>query len=111
MSGAYDDALPLEEQVAIALDELVRASGLSVEQIVELVEYGAFEPVTQAAAPGDVKSWRFAARYITIGRSANRLRREFDLSASGLALALALLERIEELEHHVRTLEAQLLRG
>jgi len=110
MSGAYDDALPLEEQVAIALDELVQASGLSVEQIVELVEYGAFEPVA-GATPGDVQSWRFAARYIIIGRRANRLRREFDLSASGLALALAFLERIEELEHQVRTLEAQLLRG
>ena len=55
--------------------------------------------------------WRFAARCITLGRAASRLRSDFELAAPGLALMLSFRERIEELERQVRALEAQLLRG
>ncbi|PWT70364.1 MAG: hypothetical protein C5B46_09615 [Proteobacteria bacterium] len=110
MTAGYNDATPLEEHVAIALDELSQASGLSVQQIIELVDYGAFEP-SGTPASGDTRTWRFAARYITIGRRASRLSREFELSTSALALALSFLDRIEELEQRVRSLEAQRLRG
>jgi len=111
MSRAYDDALPLEEHVLIALEELSEASGLSAEEIVDLVEHGAFEPAGGGgASAGDVRSWRFTARYIITGRRASRLRQDFELSTPGLALVLSFLDRIEELERQVRTLEAQLLR-
>ena len=42
---SYHEATLLEEHIQIALDELERASGLSIEQITELVEYGVFQPV------------------------------------------------------------------
>jgi chaperone modulatory protein CbpM len=103
---SYHEATLLEEHIQIALDELERASGLSIEQITELVEYGVFQPV--GARPHE---WRFAARCIAVGRTANRLRTAFELSAPGLALTLSLLERIEELEHEVTALQAQALRG
>ena len=99
------EATLLEEHIQIALDELERTSGLSIEQITELVEYGVFEPV--GSRPHE---WRFAARCIAVGRTANRLRADFELSTSGLALALSLLERIEGLERDLRALHAQALR-
>jgi len=108
MSWPLDEALLLEEHVLVALEELAQASGLSAQEIIELVEYGVFEPVGR---PGEAQAWRFAARCIVTGRTASRLRKDFDLPTSGLALALSLIERIETLERQVRVLEAQLLRG
>lgn len=103
---SYHEATLLEEHIQIALDELERASGLSIEEITDLVDYGVFQP--QGSRPHE---WRFAARCIAVGRRAHRLRTDFELSAPGLALALSLLERIEELEREVRALQAQALRG
>jgi chaperone modulatory protein CbpM len=100
------EATLLEEHLLIALDELERASGLSIEQISELVEYGVFEP--QGRLP---QEWRFAARSIAVARRACRLRSDFELSTPGLALALTLLERIEGLEQDLNRLRAQALRG
>jgi chaperone modulatory protein CbpM len=100
------EATLLEEHIQIAVDELERASGLSIQEITELVEYGVFQP-----AGGRPHEWRFAARCIAVGRTAHRLRDDFELSTSGLALTLSLIERIEELQREIRTLQAQALRG
>ena len=94
------------EDMQIELDELERASGLSIEQITELVEYGVFQPA--GARPHE---WRFAASCIAVGRTANRLRADFELSTAGLALTLSLLERIEDLQRELRALRAQALSG
>jgi chaperone modulatory protein CbpM len=93
----------LGEQLEVALDELARATGLTVEEVVELVEYGVFEP-----AGGTPVQWRFSARCITLGRRAARLRADFELDLSGLALVAALLERIDDLEAEMARLRAQL---
>lgn len=106
MTSPASEATLLEEHIQIALDELERASGLTGAEIIELVEYGVFEP--QGARP---REWRFAARCIAIGRTAHRLRSDFELSAAGVALMLSFRERIEELERQIRALEAQLPRG
>ena len=96
-------ALP-PEQFEIELQELSRATGLSVEEIVELVGYGVFEPA--GAAPVE---WRFSARSITLGRRASRLRADFELDLSALSLVVALLERMEELEGELNRLRCELL--
>jgi chaperone modulatory protein CbpM len=94
----------LSEQLEVALDELTRVSGLTLEEIQTLVEYGVFEPRGQA--PGD---WRFSAHHITLALRARRLRTDFDLNLAGLALALTYLERIDELERELHRLRCQLL--
>jgi chaperone modulatory protein CbpM len=102
---SYYEATQLEEHILIALEELERASGLSIEQITELVEYGVFQP--EGARPHE---WRFAARCIAVGRRANRLRTAFELSMPGLALTMSLVERIEALEHELTAMRAQALK-
>jgi hypothetical protein len=96
--------LLLSEQLEIEIDELVQATGLRVEEIVELVEYGVFEPLGGAPL-----QWRFSARCIALGRRARRLRTDFDLDLTALALVAGLLERIDDLEAEVVRLRAQLI--
>jgi chaperone modulatory protein CbpM len=104
----YEQAL-LTEQLEIALEELAQASGLLPQEIVELVEYGVFQPVRGSAEAAAMSTWRFSARTITLGRRARRLKADFDLNVSGLALALTYLERIEELEAELERLRCQML--
>lgn len=93
--------LHLEEERVIALEELLVASGLAREELVELVEFGALEHA------GDSRS--FAGPALRQARRAARLRDAFGLNAPGMALALAYLERIDALERRLRELECQLL--
>jgi chaperone modulatory protein CbpM len=95
----------LGEQLEVALDELARATGLTEQEVVELVEYGVFEPA--GAAP---TQWRFSARCIVLGRRAARLRADFELDLASLAVVAALLERVEELETQIQLLRCELLR-
>ena len=95
----------LNEATEIALEELLAASGLQREEVLELVELGVFEP--RGAGEG---MWRFSSRTIWLGRRAARLRDDFGLNAAGMALALTYLERIEELEQRLRELECRSLR-
>jgi len=95
----------LGEYPEIELDELAAATGLTVEEVVELVEYGVFQP--RGLRPVE---WRFAARSITLGRRASRLRADFELDLPALALVAALLERIDALEAEVERLRCLLFR-
>ncbi len=92
------EAAVLDEDSMVALAELVTASGLPAEVVGELVEWGAFEPVAGATL-------MFRSRTIVAARRAARLRSAFALDASALALALAYLDRIDQLEQRLRQLE------
>jgi hypothetical protein len=89
----------LHELIVIA--ELESASGLTRAEIVELVEYGVFEPA--AGPPGEPAGagpdeWRFPDALIGMARHAARLRSDFDLTPAGLAIVFAYRERVRELE-------------
>lgn len=99
------DAMILAESVTISLHELAAGSGFSIEELRELVYYGALAPAAESG--GD---WTFPAACLDRARRAVRLRRDFDLSLSAVSLVLAYLERIEELEARLRQLECRLLR-
>jgi chaperone modulatory protein CbpM len=107
MSAGFHDQNLLTEHLEVALEELAQASGLSAHEIVELVEYGVFEPIGGSSA--GASSWRFSARTIVMGRRASRLKADFDLSLSALSLVLTYLQRIEDMEAELARLRAQLL--
>lgn len=94
----------LDEEARVAFDELLAASGLAREELIELVEFGVFEP--RGAEAG---SWRFTSGTVVLARRAARLREDFGLNPAGMALALTYLERIEALERRIRELECQML--
>lgn len=97
------EVLWLEEHEVMTETELIEASGLSEAEFEELMECGVLAPEASSAEPRT-----FAARSVTVARTARRLRKDFGLSADGLALAMTLLQRIRDLETQVERLRAQL---
>ena len=93
----------LEQQRDLTLAELAQLSGFSEEELRELEACGAIAPLGPSeAAP------RFRAQCLVAARTAYRLRNDFELDTQGLAVALALLERIGALEAEIGELRAQL---
>ena len=95
----------LEEHREVTLAELSELSGLSEAELRELEDCGAIAPADPGAATPI-----FRAECIVAARTAFRLRRDFELEPQGLAVALALLERVRALETELREIRAQLPR-
>jgi chaperone modulatory protein CbpM len=108
----YTEVHWIDEQPACSLQQLAEASRISEPELRELVELGALHPTSPpAGAAGDAHQPWFAARCLVTLQSVRRLREDFDLDTQALSVALALLERIEALEHEVRSLRARLPGG
>lgn len=93
----------LDARESISEPELSRACGVSVQELDELVEYGALKPLQ---GPPEVRT--FSAACVATLRTASRLRRDYDLDVFTVALLMEYLNRIEELEREIRTLHAHL---
>ena len=92
----------VDEERGIPLAQLCRACGLSVEAVAALVEEGILEP--EGTRRG---RWRFSADSIRRARTAVRLQRDLELNLAGVALALDLLDRVEELQARVRSVKGR----
>ncbi|MFA4914018.1 MAG: chaperone modulator CbpM [Burkholderiaceae bacterium] len=90
----------LDSREAVSLVELSTACGISSDDLVELIDYGALTPMP-------MQSERFSAHYIVQLRTVSRLRVDFDLDIFTAALFMKYLDRIEELEEELRSLKAR----
>jgi chaperone modulatory protein CbpM len=96
----------LHAHFELSLARLCELSGLSEAELRDLVECGAIAPADPLA-----REWSFSADRLVVARSAFRLRKDFDLDSQGLALAIALLERVRDLEEQLRGLRARIPGG
>ena len=103
MTNEHADALWLDAHHEISFTELAQSAGASEAELRELVEHGALVPTD----PQSVQ-WTFTGNCVVTVRTARRLRNDFDLDPHALALALAYVARIRELEAELRELRAQL---
>ncbi|HEX4942883.1 MAG TPA: chaperone modulator CbpM [Usitatibacteraceae bacterium] len=103
MAAERDDALWLDARRQVSLDELAECSGISVEVLRELVEYGALSPADPEAG-----EWVFWADCVVSVRTAARVCHDLELETPVLALVLSYVEHIERLEAQVRELSARL---
>lgn len=87
------------------LDEVCGLCRLSVESVVEWVEFGVLNPLGSGAV-----EWRFPAQSILRSHRAARLQRDLELNLPGLALALDLLDDIDALHREIEGLREQLAR-
>ncbi len=85
-----------------SFDHLAQVSGLGPDHLLALVEAGVLEPTNQ-----DPHNYYFSIDCIVIARRARRLRDDFDLDPDGMALAVNLLRRINDLEAQVNDLHAK----
>ena len=90
----------LDEDVEMTLAQLCQACELSEAQIIELVEQGVIDPLGPEPA-----EWRFVSVSLRRVRITRNLQRDLGVNAPGAALALELLEEIEELRARLRRLE------
>jgi chaperone modulatory protein CbpM len=98
MKPHVSDAIWLNESAACSIEELAEVSGLSMEELRELVDTGVIAPVDQKAKPA-----AFHLHYIVTANTARRLRDDFELDARGVAIALVLLRRIHFLEAELQS--------
>jgi len=87
----------VEEEIHLTLVELCRVCHVPEEQVRDWVGEGVLEPV--GSSPPD---WRFTGAALGRTRLATRLARDFEINASGVALALDLLDEIEALRARLR---------
>jgi chaperone modulatory protein CbpM len=82
----------LEESAELSVADLCRMYAVEERRIVELVEEGVLTVITV-----DTTEWRFRGASLKRARVALRLERDLGINAPGVALAIELLEEIEQL--------------
>lgn len=93
----------LNDHAVCSAQHLAEVSGLSHEEIDELIESGVIVPVDDKA-----QSKSFQLRCVVIANTARRLRDDFELDLHGVALALTLMRRIDELQEELSAVRTRL---
>ncbi len=90
----------LEEYEDLSLVEFCRVCRVSADEVFILVEEGIVEPVG-----GEASQWRFHGTNVRRVRCALQLRKDLGVNWAGAALALDLLEELQELRTRLRRFE------
>ncbi|GJL83566.1 MAG: molecular chaperone [marine bacterium B5-7] len=91
----------IDEQTTFTLAELCRCCSVEAELIEALVEQGIIEPIGKRG-----RHWYFPSSSLRRTRITIRLQNDLGVNLSGAALALDLLERIEELDARLRVMQS-----
>lgn len=89
-----------------SLEHIVEVSGLSHDDILDLVETGVLRP-----SNNDASNYFFHTECVVLARRARRLRDDFELDTQGLTLAMQLLNKVHDLETELQALRARLTHG
>lgn len=90
----------LDERETITLEMLAGLCAVETRWVVELVEQGALEPLDPAQS-----QWEFSAVVLKRVRTAAHLHHDLELNPAGIALALDLLDQIEDLRAQLNMLQ------
>jgi chaperone modulatory protein CbpM len=93
MSLQVTHAIWLGEGEVCTIEHLAEVSGLSLDEVEDLVVSGVIWPADAATQPHC-----FHLLHVVTVRQARRLRDDFELDSNGVALAMTLLRRISVLE-------------
>ncbi|MCK9796321.1 chaperone modulatory protein CbpM [Pseudomonas chlororaphis] len=89
--------------VQLDMEEFCEVADLSAAYVIEIVEHGILEP--HGAAP---EHWRFTDVELVLAKRAAKLQRDLDLEWEGVALALDLLEEVQQLRAENQMLKQRL---
>jgi chaperone modulatory protein CbpM len=99
MSPLEDQALQgvlVDDSTLISLEDLCRICAIERRHVVEFVEEGVLE-----IAALDAEQWRFRGAALRRVRIAMRLQRDLELNLVGVALALDLMDEIQQLRREI----------
>jgi chaperone modulatory protein CbpM len=99
MSPSNDRALSgviFDESMTLSIKDLSRMCAVDERHIVELVEEGVLSVVEVS------REWHFTGDALRRARLAVRLERDLELNLPGVALALELIEELEQLRRQVK---------
>ncbi|MEB0033064.1 chaperone modulator CbpM [Undibacterium sp. RTI2.1] len=97
MNREIDQSIWLNHLDVCQIDHLIEVSGLSLEEIEELIDHEIIVPLDRSANPR-----LFYLQYVMTVKMARRLRDDFQLDRNGLSLALTLLQRVQALEAELK---------
>lgn len=89
----------------LRMNELCESCKISVEVIIEIVNLGIIEQ-----SGSDPQSWQFSTHMVTTIHKALRLRQDLDIDWPGVAVALDLIEEMEQLRQENKRLHQRLNR-
>jgi len=104
MKRNVSEPIWLDEHGVCSAQHLADMSGLTNEELGELIESGVILPFDDTAL-----SMSFQLRYIVTANIARRLRDDFELDRTGVALAMTLIRRIDELQAELDVMRARFL--
>jgi chaperone modulatory protein CbpM len=96
----------LEEQTALSLDDICRACAVQPDLIIELVHEGVLAPVDDSPR-NTPDQWHFSGVHLHRARVALRLQNDLGVNLAGAALALQLLDELDQLRTRLRRLEGK----
>jgi chaperone modulatory protein CbpM len=100
MPPADDRTLPgtlFDETAMLSLEDLSRMCSVDARHIVEFVEEGVLNVI-------EVRSeWHFSGAALRRARLAVRLERDLELNLAGVALAVELIEELEQLRRQLKS--------
>lgn len=88
-----------------SFEELCEVAELSSHVIIEIVEHGIVEPDGE-----NPQNWVFNTQMITVTKKACRLNRDLGIEWAGIALAMKLLDEVEQLRIENQQLHSRLNR-
>jgi chaperone modulatory protein CbpM len=96
------DLLPVHtgtviEDDSLTLEQLCHACGVHADWVISLVEESIIEPEGD-----DIQLWRFSGTCLVRVRSALRLQHDLGVNLAGIALALDLMEELENLRAQLK---------
>lgn len=91
----------IEDETVITLDELCRNCTIRTEEVITLVEEGILDPEVGPPGRAEAGRWQFHISSVRRVRTVVRLQRDLGVNLPGAALALELLDRIEELQRRL----------
>lgn len=89
----------------LSFTEICLQTGVAEETVIEIIEQGIVEPI--GTSPGE---WQFSPAMVLLTRKAVRLHHDLDIDWPGIALAIELLEKLDQLRKENRHLKRRLSR-
>lgn len=90
----------LEEDTEVTFAELCEACAVQAEAVEAMIEEGIVSPTGESQG-----RWRFSRSSVVRVRTVVRMQRDLQVNLAGAALALDLLERIDQLSARLRSLD------